>query len=160
MDRSAGIDGEQKMVRMMETWRFLARVAMVTVMVVFLGGTTCYEQEGPQLRYAPGYGYIVEVEQDRGSTYITRRDVIFVPDRSKTFYYIFETEEAARQFIEELKRVAWRLPPYPRRIYALDPEAEKLLKNATTDLPGPLPRATPDVIDRVVPPVPTAPAPQ
>ena len=70
------------------------------------------------------------------------------------------TEEAARQFIDELKRVAWRLPPYPRRIYALDPEAEKLLKNATTDLPGPLPRATPDVIDRVVPPVPTAPAPQ
>jgi hypothetical protein len=149
------------MLRMTQAWQFLTRVAMVAAMVVFLGGTTCYEQEGPQLRYAPGYGYIVEVERDRGSAYITQRDVIFVPDRSKTFYYLFDTEEAARKFIDELKRTPWRLPSgYTRGIYALDPEAEKLLKVATTDLPGPLPRATPDVIDRVVPPVPTAPSPQ
>jgi hypothetical protein len=137
------------------------RVAMVAAMVVFLGGTACYEQQGPVLRYAPGYGYIVEVLETEGSLYTDKRQGVFVPDDLDTLYFVFDTEDAARKFIDELKQTSWRLPTgYARRLSPSDPETQKMLKIATTDLPRPPPRATPEAIDRVVPPVPTAPAPK
>ena len=88
----------------------------------------------------------------------SKNQVVFVGDRSRDYIYVFETEEAARKFIDEIRRAGWREPTgFIRRVRYSD--ADDILKNATTNLPrqqSPVPAA----VDRVVPPVPTAPVPQ
>lgn len=63
------------------------RIAIVGAIVIFCGGTACDLHPEGEIAYAPGYGYVVQV-------------VKYEPKTTK-YYYVFPTEERARQFYGE-----------------------------------------------------------
>lgn len=68
----------------------MRRIAVVSVLVVFCGATTCIRPVG-EIQYAPGYGYVVKVEKQGGIDGAKNRD----------YYYIFPTRERAEEFYHE-----------------------------------------------------------
>ena len=108
------------------------------------------------VQYAPGYGYVVKVEYGDYSS--------SSPYPHEHFYYVFQTESEAHDFVWSMRNpqpnaspreVAARRPRWREGTNQYD-DIVRLAK------PVP-PRGGSDVnrtLDRVVPPVPTAPAPQ
>lgn len=123
--------------------RQVLRIAAVFAIVVFSGAATCEKHPIGDIRYVPGYGYVVKAEQ-LATHY----------QRDHSYYFVFPTEERAREFYGAY----YSDPNWPnilregeRQIYDRDDDFDKITKLlsappqvplAIPDLPQPIP-ATP-----------------
>lgn len=134
----------------------LLRLAAVVVIVTQLAAFTCYNA-ADQIRHVDGVGYVVLVEQ---------KDLVGVVQgggfSNDSWYYIFDTEQAARDFIAAFPPNGLaqnRIPgTYRQKVCVCssnDPVLDKILRPDTAGVEG-VQRA----LDRAVPPLPTGPAPQ
>lgn len=115
--------------------RMLLRVLTVAGIVLACGAATCEKHPVGDIRYAPGYGYVVKAEQ-RGTTY----------QRDHSYYFVFPTEERAREFYGAY----YSDPNWPkilregeRQIYDDDDEFDEITK--LLDAPPQVPLAIPDL---------------
>lgn len=129
----------------------LCRILVLSTIVIFVGAISCTQILGA-MKFAPGYGYVLVVEYGSHG------------DRKM---YVFETAEAANQWARNFDRTAskgeaMRAPGYKLVVDEGSPRSEErdlFRKIWPTLRPIPAPDVT-RTIDGVVPPIPTAPAPQ
>lgn len=74
----------------------LLRIAMVVLLAVCLAG--CHIFRPGDVEYAPGYGYVVPVDR-----WVRDQEFIGKLKLMGRYYYVFETEDAAKEFIAELE---------------------------------------------------------
>jgi hypothetical protein len=133
---------------------FLRRVVVVCGIVLGTGAMSCTRIEDG-IRFAPGYGYVIEVvEEIKGG-------------KSETSYFVFDTEAEAAKWAFNFQQTpskpyAMQAPGYRLRVdddrdKELFKKISEALKTASTP---PSASDTIRAIDQVVPPIPTAPAPQ
>lgn len=135
--------------------RILLRLAAVTLIVTQLAGFSCYGLDDDSIEYAPGYGYVVAVQQYENG----KKDEIL--------YYVFDTLEQAQGFVREFKgkisRISEQSIPqgYHRRFYS-DDTAEGRRVAALKRPRYPLPDGDQIniTIDRTIPSLPAGPQPQ
>ena len=129
-----------------------ALVGFAAAMLLTVGLAGCSETKllSDVLYYAPGNKFVVKVNYSRN-----------VDDRPDDYYFIFDTEQEARDFVQAVRND-------PRTRLAIDRrragEHSQEFKDIDKQV-GPVPpRVRPDainrVLDRVTPPVPTGPAPR
>ena len=123
--------------------RVLLGIASMLAIATSLAG--CVTSFTRDVQYVPGYGYVVRVVRVRVGGYIDRE-----------LFYIFNTEQEAQKFVEDFQRGVEVLGHEPRIASDRQPE----LFNDIEKRLQPVPRIPTPTIDRVVPPVPTGPAPQ
>jgi len=134
----------------MKLVRTLAQFTAAMLLAAMLAGCSETKIESDVLYYAPTQKYVVKVNYSRN-----------VDDRPDDYYFVFDTEQEARDFVQAVNS-----DPHTR--LAIDRERFGESTKAFQDidrLAGPVPpRVRPDAInraiDRVVPPIPTGPAPQ
>lgn len=100
--------------------RLLVRVAAVFGIVIFCGAAACSQHPVGDISYAPGYGYVVKVQQ-LATHY----------QRDHDYYFIFPTEERAREFYGEYySNEKWpdTLRPGERQIYDGNEEFNTITK--------------------------------
>ena len=136
--------------------RVLLKIAATIGLALGLAG--CYSFSLIQdVQYAPGYGYVVKVEEEHFDTSAAGPGGVMGGMVHKNYFYIFETEQEAQQFVEDLKRD----PKDPRYKTMRRTNYDESLYFYILQSLRPVPPSTPSaVIDRVVPPIPTGPAPQ
>jgi hypothetical protein len=134
--------------------RILTRALAAVGMVLFLGAAYCTYTVESDVSYVPGYGYVVQVQKDFWYGAGTAE---------QDHFFVFGTEQEARQYIEEVRKNPNHNPgPGVRQVgRETNPDTYRDIANK---LPTPPALARPDAInraiDRVAPPVPTGPAPQ
>jgi hypothetical protein len=134
---------------MTNVMRVLARAVLAAGLVIFLGAASCtYKVEG-DVQYAPGYGYVVKVQR----TFTSADGELF-----QNLFFIFDTEEAARRYVDRVKQDPGHTPDTVRVVSSSQNEKEyEHISDHRQPLP---PRARPDAIDRITPPIPTGPSPR
>lgn len=121
--------------------RQMLRVAAVFAVVILCGAATCQKHPIGDIRYVPGYGYVVKAQQ-RATTH----------QRDHLYYFVFPTEERAREFYGAY----YSDPDWPdilregeRQIYDSDDEFDTITKLLSAppqvplvipDLPQPIPQ--------------------
>jgi hypothetical protein len=140
---------------MRRTHVLLKIVSIIGLTIALVG---CYSFSLLQdVQYAPGYGYVVKVEEEHFESTAGGPGGIMGGMVSKNYFYIFETEQEARKFVEDLKRD----PKDPRYKTMRRTNFDESLYFYILQKLQPVPPSAPSgVIDRVVPPIPTGPAPQ
>ncbi len=139
--------------------RVLLRIGLVVLFVGSVAGCHIF-LASDVVHYVPGYGYVVHVERRSPKTDETGQGSL-LKYRSTNRYYVFDSEEAARRFIDLLE---WdntaSIGKSHRPRYDEGSEDYHKIACATGRIvcvpPGVINRA----IDGVTPPVPTAPPPQ
>jgi hypothetical protein len=136
--------------------RVALRLGAVVMLVGLLAGCASYSVQDA-VSYVPGFGYVVYVERLETS-------INYSQPQATYFYYVFATEEEARQFVAAVQN--WpgaeiantHQPRYDRRT----PEYQQIACaiGGSAMLPCSPGYPPSQIIDRVVPPVPTALPPQ
>lgn len=132
----------------------LRRIVVVCVIVIGTGAMSCTRIEDG-IRFAPGYGYVIEVvEEIKGG-------------KTETSYFVFDTEAEAAKWALNFqqtpsKAYATHAPGYRLRV---DNDGDRDLFNKIKEAlrtAGSPPSAADTIraIDQVVPPIPTAPVPK
>lgn len=115
------------------------------MLAVASGLTGCFTSLADDVQYVPGYGYVVHVRRFKVGGQLDS-------DR----FYVFQTGGEAQKFLEDFRRGGADLSHEPRITSDRQPqEFDYITKHLQ-----PLPRIPTGTIDRVMPPVPTGPAPQ
>ncbi|WP_374301687.1 hypothetical protein [Ferrovibrio sp.] len=142
--------------------RILLRLLAVMVIVIQLGGASCYKVADDGLvQQVPGYGYVVKFTRDYSprQTGVSLADdpLPVTYDREKTYYAVFETEAAARRFIAEFPPAGRTdLPAGYVRYFRIDSPGGIAIEAKLKGGPDQAGR----VLDRVLVPLPTGPQPQ
>lgn len=124
----------------------LRRIVAVVVIVIFCGANSCAHIDG-WVQFAPGYGYVIEVVDANG-------------DHT---YFVFSTREKAEAWAQSFNLAGDKIAA--RHTPGFDFKADEDTERDLYEQIEKVLRGTPGgnvsrTIDRVVPPMPTAPAPQ
>jgi hypothetical protein len=136
----------------MASLNILLRMAVVVVMAGCVAACHVF-RIGDNVHYAPGYGYVVYVEH-------YNRDPHLFGGTAKllgTYYYVFETKEAATAFLETMQADATARAGHRHKVkYEKGSEEYVRIECALALKACVDPSAPSRAIDRVTPPAPTA----
>lgn len=135
--------------------RMLLRLAAVVLIVTQLAGFSCYGLDDESIEYAPGYGYVVSVQEYEDG------------NKTEIVYYLFDTLEQAQGFVRDFKAKVSRVSKQsiPQGYHTAAYEEDSVPGREVARLKKPR-YPLPDggrinlTIDRAIPPLPTGPQPQ
>jgi hypothetical protein len=134
----------------MKRMRWLARFAAAMLLAATLAGCSDTKILSDVLYYAPAQKYVVKVNYSRN-----------VDDRPDDYYFVFDTEQEARDFVQAVNSDPHTRLANDRLKYGDRTQAFLDIDKGAGPVP---PRVRPDAInralDRVTPPIPTGPTPQ
>ncbi len=140
----------------MKSIRTLVRLAAVAILAGSVSGCFAIYEVKSSVANVPGYGYVVHVQADIPHGAYSSNFSVY------QYYYVFQTEEEARRFIEAVNESMYAevAKTHEPRYRQYSPEYEQIGCYLGTIKPCALGSTPASTIDRVVPPVPTGPTPR